>query len=73
MSKNNGDAAFPSDTENYGPKSGMSLRDYFAAKAMQAALQNISSRSLEDAERIALMTPGLAYVIADVMLAERAK
>lgn len=52
---------------------GMSLRDYFAAKAMQAALQNISSCTLEDAERIALMTPGLAYVIADAMLAERAK
>lgn len=81
MSKQDGGSAFPqvkttkeSVTDpNVHSVGGMSLRDYFAAKAMQAALQNISSCSLEDAERIALMTPELAYVIADAMLAERAK
>lgn len=57
-------------TSNYG---GMSLRDYFAAKAMQAAITGISNMSLEDAERACLRTSHLAYVIADAMLAERAK
>lgn len=35
---NNGGPAFPTDTDNYGSNysgKGMTLRDYFAAKAMQ--------------------------------------
>lgn len=43
---------------------GMTLRDYFAAKAMQALIINDEERSRE---RVA----NLAYRIADVMLLER--
>lgn len=38
MSKDNGGAEFPGD--GYWEQSGMTLRDYFAAKAMQAIIQN---------------------------------
>jgi len=47
---------------------GMGLRDYFAAKAMQALLHNASYES--DSWH---MEAKAAYAIADAMLAERAK
>lgn len=74
MSKNNGDAAFPSDTENYGPKSGMSLRDYFAAKALQGTMASpqIKGNSDLDSWRPEDFAH-FAYRLADAMLAERAK
>lgn len=50
----------PSITE---PQEGMSLRDYFAAKAMQAITP------LAEPENVARN----AYTFADAMLAERAK
>jgi len=43
---------------------GMSLRDYFAAKAMQVILPDSESRE---------SCAGRAYAMADAMLAERAK
>ncbi|MCA7083434.1 hypothetical protein K7G19_07450 [Cupriavidus sp. DB3] len=46
---------------------GMTLRDYFAAKAMQAMAGNINSYSDADADRIA----SAAYGLADAMLAAR--
>lgn len=58
----NGDGD-PIPTCNYG---GMTLRDYFAAKAMQGMLA-----SGESPKSIAA-TAGWAYAIADTMLAERA-
>jgi hypothetical protein len=66
MIKETGGPAFPFTCENY-PSEGMSLRDYFASKAMQS----INSR--EDyldtsAEAIALD----AYALADAMLKARA-
>ena len=55
-----GGPAFP---KNYGvPREGMTLRDYFAAKAMQGLLAN--PEFYED-------EVGYAYKIADAMLAER--
>jgi len=48
----------------YGVQSGMSLRDYFAAKAMQALCMNPSATS----ELVAQA----AYLVADAMLKERA-
>lgn len=54
---------------------GMSLRDYFAAKAMQGMLaypgdeQRGSHHNNNDAEGVAQMS----YAYADAMLAERAK
>ena len=74
MSKEDGGPAFPysalspEGVEVYKDSDGMTLRDYFAAKAMQGFM----SRSLIpgfDEEMIALK----AYEIADAMLAERAK
>lgn len=48
---------------------GMSLRDYFAAKAMQSVIAKSSLRTSEMIESAAVA----AYGIADAMLAERAK
>lgn len=56
---------------------GMSLRDYFAAKAMQVVAQNESWRANlytpQDGLSIMENNARLAYQIADAMLVERAK
>ena len=65
MSKNDGGPAFPSsivDDSLHVP--GMTLRDYFAAKAMQGLLQYAYAH----ADRASV-----AYKVADAMLAEREK
>lgn len=52
------------------------LRDYFAAKAMAATLAHLSPESVDElADGIAGFSrwSHAAYVIADAMLAERAK
>ena len=73
MSKNTGGPAFPgSYTGNHGMpvwSNGMALRDYFAAKAMQADLEYQGLEGREDLFHIAAM----AYQMADAMLAERDK
>ena len=57
--------AFPSETvsETY---SGMSLRDYFAAKVITGAYQNVSAGSQSELAK-------RAYEIADAMLNQREK
>lgn len=61
---NDGGTAFPiPETENYSPQWGMSLRDYFAAKAMQGLLTNFKYDEYGYARS--------AYKIADAMLKER--
>jgi hypothetical protein len=60
------------------PEDGMSLRDYFAAKAMGSILSNtgwVSSiyDGLGTAEEAHAMMCHTAYLLADAMLAERAK
>lgn len=87
MSKNDGGTAFPESCTEGGYQanvsSGMSLRDYFAAKAMQgmlAAGANWSSMYagsidyLDDGRQVS-HSPDVetAYRIADAMLAERNK
>jgi hypothetical protein len=74
---NDGGPAFPVDISCYdGDRRklyGLSLRDYFAAKAMQgliAAPGNITEIDLEAWSRT--VAP-FAYLAADAMLAERAK
>jgi hypothetical protein len=67
--KNNGGPAFPSDYGlNFSEKQGMTLRDYFAAKAMQSLitfmLENLSADKAED-------VPEIAYDFADAMLKAR--
>lgn len=68
MSKDHSEPAFPSMSHEYGPVIGMSIRDYFAAQAMQASFQRHSSfiSSFEDIARE-------CYRIADRMLEARAK
>ena len=57
------------------PEAGMSLRDYFAAKAMQAALVNarlpgVAQREPETMELVSELS-ACCYVIADAMLKAR--
>lgn len=67
--KQDGGQAFPCAGSEHGyPVAGMSLRDYFAAKAMQALIERYGYERSE--------TDNLAecsYDVADSMLAERAK
>lgn len=88
MSKNDGGPAFPVsyDHDTFQPShvseakqlmSGMSLRDYFAAKAMAACISNAPNCS-RDIYRIGehewlKKQAGFAYFAADAMLEARAK
>ena len=66
MSKNTGGPAFPAMRYEFGGEDdGMSLRDYFAAKAMQGMLM----RGYGNIEHL----PVDAYKFADAMIAEREK
>lgn len=71
-----GDEIGPGTTSHYG---GMSLRDYFAAKAMQASIGNEAANERlkkicadEGIDPFQLTAQG-AYLVADAMIAERAK
>lgn len=67
MSKDNGGPAFPGD--DYWTQGGMTLRDYFAAKALQGILAN-----KEDIEKIISLpnaVAGMSYKFADAMLLMR--
>jgi hypothetical protein len=72
--RQNGSGAFIDDAVD-----GMELRDYFAAKAMQAVLSNASmNQALEVVAHRRNERPGqsiavMAYQVADAMLAERSK
>jgi len=70
MSKETGGPAFPTTfaNRNAAGAEGMTLRDYFAAKAMQAAFTGVSIRA-EDADRYVIAA--LAYKLADAMLKAR--
>jgi hypothetical protein len=71
MSKiDNGGSAFPVNAANLGstgsypPEQGMSLRDYFAAKAMQGFYQRVESGGF-------VRVAQLSYELADAMLKAR--
>ena len=69
--------AFPTTYRNYDESishdcSGMDLRDYFAAKAMQAIIGKSDDRSLDIGE-IDNWIGDYAYVVADAMLEKRGK
>lgn len=69
-----GGSAFPSwGTMGEVAHEGMSLRDYFAAKAMQSAYGALcaSDKSVDGNEETLIAR--LAYKLADAMLAERIK
>ena len=59
--------AFPTGTGVTPYKSGMTLRDYFAAKAMQGILSGYTHGSIPPTESL---TPA-SYKIADAMLKAR--
>jgi hypothetical protein len=73
---NDGGQAFPlagSSDYSYEPQDGMSLRDYFAAKALQAMISMpITHTRIADGTFTAMETAGCCYQWADAMLAARA-
>lgn len=78
---NGGHSAFPAKVNEY-QSAGMTLRDYFAAKAMHGALsaaagegfaENMRQRASSEGMGIAEVIAMDAYITADAMLAERAK
>ena len=72
--KNNGGAAFPqSGYERWAPECGMSLRDYFAAKAMQGMTSAFDGMPLDSIADSIPRVASISYTMADFMLAERAK
>lgn len=76
--KTDGGPAFPmaytEGTASCSPV-GMTLRDYFAAKALQAMISTSAApcMSLGDLQGIEPRIAESAYSVADAMLAERAK
>ena len=67
--------AFPTTYRNYDESishdcTGMDLRDYFAAKAMQAYIQNSDERSI-CIEEVGGWIGQFAYTVADVMIEAR--
>ena len=64
--KDTGGPAFPS-THPHGREEGMTLRDYFAAKAMQA----IIGRDTKGGPALVPIITASAYVMADAMLKAR--
>lgn len=55
--------------EEWENEQGMSLRDYFAARAMQGMVANSNTTALENVSYLA----DKSYEIADAMLVEREK
>jgi len=75
MNRNDGGSAFPHDPYS-GPTGGMSLRDYFAGQALTGVMNMIMSAALNDGLKHDVNESHLAmqaYIIADAMIAERAK
>ena len=61
---NTGEPAFPTSAHNL-TNDGMTLRDYFAAKAMQGMLAN------SETDQTFVATASYSYLYADAMLAAR--
>lgn len=75
MSKDNGGPAFPSNpSKDVFANIGMTLRDYFAAKALSGSdvMQHIASTP-HDIETSVAVLAETAYLLADAMLKERVK
>lgn len=69
MNKETGGCAFPCHSDSTGPEPGISIRDYFAAKAMQALIGVINGNASKDGADDAVC--GVAYIYADKMLLAR--
>jgi hypothetical protein len=69
---NNGGPAFPGVDEEGDAYNGMTLRDYFAAKAMQGWIASFAPTTpVECAIENSISTARMAYAIADAMLKVR--
>lgn len=66
MSKETGGQAFPEPVMDFGQSRGMTLRDYFAAKAMQGTLTNHEWNHWSTEQHVEY-----AYGVADAMLKAR--
>ena len=75
MSAGNGGPAFPYTNYSGFPESGMTLRDYFAAKAMQGLLANpkLSEEIRKQGGAFGGWIESSSYGWADAMLKEKAK
>ena len=82
MSKNTGGPAFPTTKENRMPirSEGMTLRDYFAAKAMQGYIaymgcgpDKVDPIGKDESEPNKTVIARCAYKFADAMIVEREK
>ena len=80
MSKDTGGPAFPQDVgwvspnshvEYRGPQGGMTLRDYFAAKAMQADMSTYSEDLIYETSEWFEARANKWYEVADAMLKAR--
>ncbi|HDY89950.1 MAG TPA: hypothetical protein ENH82_17750 [bacterium] len=79
MSKETGGAAFPGDQEREKAEgghyikhdTGMTLRDYFAAKAMQGILALGAPPTIQTMPEFEKLTANRAYKMADALIAER--
>lgn len=72
--QNDGGPAFPTQpaSGNYGPvEFGLSLRDYFAAKAMAAAISTAAAPYMGPDPYCAPRVAAMAYEMADSMLKAR--
>jgi len=73
----NNTPAFPTTMHNYGDgkyaSHGMTLRDYFAAKALQGFLPDAFQEAPDNypAKRLAPFWAGMAYQLADEMMKAR--
>ncbi|MEN9492831.1 MAG: hypothetical protein RJA63_3280 [Pseudomonadota bacterium] len=78
MSTNDGGPAFPTgkwaewgDSKQGEIAGGMTLRDYFAAKALGALLVGVTGVTPENRSNVFGLIAGASYDIADAMLAAR--
>lgn len=72
----NSPPAFPLSTIDGFSCDGMSLRDYFAAKALQGMLSNghsLTARESEEGQTVGEVMAKRVYAFADAMLKERMK
>ncbi len=76
MSTSDGGSAFPYENE-HGVQHGLSIRDFFAAKAMAAIIPHVTEdfKRAGEAKGVSLKASvaQVAYQTADAMLIERAK
>ena len=70
MNEKNRIKAFPNEGYASDIFDGMSLRDYFAAKAMQAIISNSDKQSIA-IEEVSLWVGNYAYDVADAMMEAR--